>query len=311
VYVRAAMTLALEEMTASGTGLVGDISNSLAHLDVLDGSGLTGVVFHEVIRFRAAEAGRVVDEARRNIAAARAGSRWRIALAPHAPYSVAPSVFRVLAAARPRLAEPRMSVHVAESAEEVEFIGRGSGGWPDLLKRLGAWDPDWRAPSCSPVEYLDRVGFWNEHTLAVHAVQASDADLALLAARGVTLVTCPRSNAWVGAGVPRVEAFYRSGARVALGTDSLASVADLNLFGELAALRRIGPGVRAAEFLRSATLSGAEALGFGATHGAIAPGRADALIAVEVPPGTTDVEEYLVSGIEPGKVRVLSQSPAC
>ena len=134
---------------------------------------------------------------------------------------------------------------------------------------------------------------------------------ALLAKRGVTLVTCPRSNAWVGAGTPPVEAFYRSGARVAVGTDSVASVADLNLFSELAALHRIAPGVKPADLLRSATLSGAEALGFGETHGAIAPGRRAVLIAVEVPPGTTDVEEYLVSGIEPGKVRWIGRDSVC
>jgi cytosine/adenosine deaminase-related metal-dependent hydrolase len=305
-YVRSAMALALGEMKASGTGLVGDISNSLAHLDVLDASGLEGVVFHEVIKFRAGDDEAFVDEACRRIEAAGLGARWRLALAPHAPYSVAPSVYRALAAARPRLREARMSVHVSESAEEVEFIGRGSGGWPAVLKRLGAWDPDWRAPQCSPVEYLDRVGFWDERTLAVHAVQASDGDLAVLARRGVTLVTCPRSNAWVGAGTPPVEAFYRSGARVAVGTDSLSSVDDLNLFSELAALRRMAPGVSPAALLRSATLSGAEALGFGATHGAIAPGLRAAMIAVEVPPGMTDVEQYLVSGIEPGKVRWIN-----
>jgi cytosine/adenosine deaminase-related metal-dependent hydrolase len=310
-FVRSATALALEEMKASGTGVVGDVSNSLAHLDVLDASGLEGVVFHEVIKFRAADADGFVDEARRRVDEANAGDRWRLALAAHAPYSVAPSVFRALAAARARLRDARMSVHVSESAEEVEFIGRGSGGWPDLLKRLGAWDPDWRAPECSPIEYLERVGFWDDKTLAVHAVQASEADLAVLASRGVTLVACPRSNAWVGAGVPPIDAFYRCGVRVALGTDSLASVDDLNLFSELAALRRLAQGVKPADLLRSATLSGAEALGVGESHGAITRGRRAALIAVEVPPGTTDVEQYLVSGIEPGKVRTLSQSVAC
>jgi cytosine/adenosine deaminase-related metal-dependent hydrolase len=307
MFVRSAMALALEEMRATGTGLVGDISNSLAHLDVLEASGLEGVVFHEVIKFRAADAGGAVDEAVLRIEEAGAGERWRLALAPHAPYSVAPSVYRALAASRPRLREARMSVHVAESREEVEFIGRGSGGWPDLLKRLGAWDPDWRAPECSPIEYLERLGFWDERALAVHAVQASAADLAVLASRGVTLVTCPRSNAWVGAGVPPIEAFYGCGARVAIGTDSLASVEDLNLFSELAALHRIAPGVQPSSLLRSATLSGAEALGRGESHGAIARGRSAALIAVEVPPGTPDVEQYLVSGIAAGRVRWIRE----
>lgn len=309
--VAAAVAAALDEMKASGTGLGGDISNALEHLDVLDASGLEGVVFFEVIKFRATDPGDCVEESRRRIEAAGPGSRWRLALAPHAPYSVAPSVFGALAAARPTLGEPRMSVHVSESPEEVEFIGRGSGGWPDVLKRLGAWDPDWRAPRCSPVEYLDRLGFWDERTLAVHAVQASDDDLSVLASRGATIVTCPRSNRWVGAGDPPVEAFYRCGARVAIGTDSLASVEDLNLFAELAALRRLAPGVRPADLLRSATLSGAESLGFGDTHGALEPGRRASLITVEVPSGTRDVEEYLVSGIEPGKVGWLDRNPAC
>jgi hypothetical protein len=32
---------------------------------------------------------------------------------------------------------------------------------------------------------------------------------------------------------------------------------------------------------------------------------------VAVPPGTADVEQYLVSGIEPGKVRPIGLSPPC
>ena len=310
-FVRSAMALGLEEMKASGTGLVGDISNAFSHLDLLDASGLDGMVFHEIIKFRAGDAGAFVNEARGRIEAAAGATRWRLALAPHAPYSVAPSVFQALAAARPSLRDAHMSVHVGESPEEVEFIGRGSGGWPDLLKRLGAWDPDWRVPGCSPVEYLDRLGFWNDRTLAIHAVQAGERDLERFAELGVTVVTCPRSNVWVGAGPPPAEAFYRSGVRVAIGTDSLASVGDLNLFSELAELRRVAPGVAPADLIRSATLSGAEALGFAATHGALTPGRRAAMAAVAVPPGTQDVEQYLVSGIEPGKVRLIGLGPDC
>ena len=45
--VRAAIGGALDEMRGTGTGVVGDISNGLEHLDLLDASGLSGVVFHE------------------------------------------------------------------------------------------------------------------------------------------------------------------------------------------------------------------------------------------------------------------------
>ena len=309
--VRAAMAAALVEMKASGTGLVGDISNSLDHLDLLVPSGLAGVVFHELIKFRATDPGGFVREAEQRIGAVQVGSGWRVELAPHAPYSVSPAVFAALRDARATSHAMRMSVHVSESRDEVEFIQRGSGGWPDLLKRIGAWDPEWRAPQCSPIEYLDRLRFWDGRTLAVHAAQASAGDLALLASRGTTLVTCPRSNSWVGAGDPPVAAFYESGVMVAIGTDSLASVDDLNLFSELAALRRLAPGVEPGRLLRSATMNGAAALGFGRDFGAIEPGKRDALLAVSIPPGTTDVEQYLVSGVAPDRERWLDQDVPC
>jgi aminodeoxyfutalosine deaminase len=66
---------------------------------------------------------------------------------------------------------------------------------------------------------------------------------------------------------------------VAIGTDSLASAPDLGIFPELAAMRRLAPGVPAGRLLESATRTGARALGF-ADWGTIEPGSRAALIAV-------------------------------
>jgi cytosine/adenosine deaminase-related metal-dependent hydrolase len=82
-----------------------------------------------------------------------------------------------------------------------------------------------------------------------------------------------------------------------VGTDSLASVPDLNLFGELAELRRLAPDVPAARLLESATLEGARALGFESDLGTLEAGKRASLIAVSVPRDTRDVAEYLVNGI--------------
>jgi cytosine/adenosine deaminase-related metal-dependent hydrolase len=95
---------------------------------------------------------------------------------------------------------------------------------------------------------------------------------------------------------------------VAIGTDSLASVESLNLFDELAALRRLAPEVEAARLLESATRIGAEALGHGADYGTLAPGRVARMVAVQVPVGLTraaDVEEYLVSGVPASAVSLV------
>jgi cytosine/adenosine deaminase-related metal-dependent hydrolase len=105
-----------------------------------------------------------------------------------------------------------------------------------LLTDLGVWDPSWVAPECGPVEYLARMGLLDERMLVVHGVRFRDVDLQRLVSRGATLVTCPRGNRLTGAGRPPVAAFFHSGVRVAVGTDSPASVPDLNLFAELAEL---------------------------------------------------------------------------
>ena len=165
----------------------------------------------------------------------------------------------------------------------------------------GRWDPGWQPPGTGPVEYLDRLGWLRHDTLVVHGVQLELDELERLRDAGATLVTCPRSNRWTGAGVPPVADFYASGVRVAVGTDSLASAPDLNLFGELAELHRLAPAVPASRLLRSATLDGATALGRSAALGAIVPGRRAALLAVELPGALDDVEQYLVSGIDPAQ----------
>jgi cytosine/adenosine deaminase-related metal-dependent hydrolase len=294
---------AIDEAVACGTVLVGDISNTLVTFGPLVRSSLAAVVFNEVIRFNGSEAAAVVERASRQLEALLPTALVRTSLAAHAPYSVSPLVFREIRRAIDRDPLARCSVHLSESAEEVEFIRTGQGPWRAMLEELGAWDPSWVPPSVSPVQYLDDSGFLDERVLAVHGVQMSSSDLARLAARRTTLVTCPRSNRYTGAGAPPLEAFYASGVRIAVGTDSLASAPSLNVFDELAAMRELAPMVPASALLDSATRQGARALGFETEFGSIEPGKRARLLAVSVPPGTEDVEEYLLGGLRPDGIR--------
>jgi aminodeoxyfutalosine deaminase len=299
---------ALKEAVAYGTAVVGDISNTLVTFDPLRRSSLAAVVFYELIRFNTPDPAGVVAQAVADLDALVPTDRVRTGLAAHAPYSVAPLVLRAIRQAADRRPFAPCSIHLAESAEEVEFILDGGGPWRALLEEVGSWDPAWVPPGGTPVEFLDDSGFLDSRVLAVHGVQMTTADLDRLVARGTTLVTCPRSNGHTGAGAPPIEDFYNYGVKVAVGTDSLASSPDLNVFAELATMRALAPTVSAAALLDSATRQGARALGFDHDYGTIEPGKSGRLLAVTIPADTIDVEEYLVGGVEQSQIRWIGES---
>lgn len=297
---------AIGESRASGTGLVGDVSNTLVTVPLLREAGMASLVFYELLGFNVTNGvGRVWDARAKIAEHGGTDSDVRIALAPHAPYSVSPELFQAIRADIDADSEHVSTVHLGESAEELEFVRRGAGPWRDLLEELGTWNDGWSPHGGSPVEYLADLGFLDGRVLAVHAVQLTGDDLARLRSLGTTVVSCPRSNRHVGVGSPPLESFYARGVSVAFGTDSLASVDSLNLFDELAEARRIAPDVPAAHLLESATMCGAQALGFGKDYGTIEPGKRAALIAVRLPGRINDVEEYLVGGVAPDQVSWL------
>lgn len=293
---------AIEYARATGTSLVGDVTNTLSAVPLLRDAQMPACVFHELLGFAGQNAEEQVAAARKAIDALGPDDGIRLSLAAHAPYSVAPALFSAIRRDLDEHEPAVSSVHLGESPEEIEFLLKGTGPWKSILEQIGAWNPDWQPPSCSPVDYLADMGFLTGSVLVIHGVQFEGSDLDRLRTLGVTLVSCPRSNRYVGVGSPPLEAFYAMDVDVAFGTDSLASVADLSMFSELAEARRIAPKVPARALLRSATLTGATALGFGDLFGSIEPGRRAVLIAVRVPDGVTDVEEYLVSGVDPDRI---------
>jgi cytosine/adenosine deaminase-related metal-dependent hydrolase len=295
----------IREARAAGTALVGDISNTLVTVPLLAEGEMPAVVFYELLRFNEADPVGRVQRARQQLEALPRTSDVRTTIAPHAPYSVAPLLFRAIRADLDRHPFERSTVHLSESAEEVQFIRTGEGAWRDLLQQLGTWSEQWKPPGTTPVAYLADAGFLDRRVLVVHGVQCTAPDLARLGALGCTIVSCPRSNRHVGVGSPPLGAFYAAGVDVAFGTDSLASVEDLNMFGELAEARRIAPHVPAGRLLESATRTGARALGFDGEFGSIEPGKRAALVAVSLPDHIADVEEYLLSGIRPEMIRWL------
>lgn len=291
---------AIAAMEARGTIAVADVSNTGWTARALARSRLHALVFLELIGFRPAEAEGVLRAGAEQLDAIEAdadvrGARGRVrfSLTAHAPHTVSAPLLKALAGRSAAAAAP-LSIHVAESEAEVLFLASQGGPFRDLLLRRGRWDGAGsllgHPLGVTPVELLDKLGALSPRTLAVHAVHVGARDLPRLQARGCTVVTCPRSNRRLAVGVAPVPRLLGSGIPVALGTDSLASVPDLDLFAEMAALRADHPALARATVLRMATANGARALGLDGTLGSIAPGKCARLLAVPVPPGADPLE---------------------
>ena len=283
-----AASKAIEAMVSRGTVAVGDIANGSWAAPLLARSGLLGLAFHEIFGFSASDTESILQAAAQRLEAidahpevAAARDRFTTVLTPHAAHTTSFPLLKALGGRAVASGEV-LSIHVAESEEESQLLRDGTGPFKDFLIERGAWDPAFKAPGQTPVEYLERLGVLTPRTLAVHCVHLDHQDISRLQARGVTAVTCPRSNQRLGVGKAPVSKLLSAGIPVALGTDSLASAPDLDLFTELADLRQEHPGVSPAAALRIATLNGARALGMARELGSIEDGKLAALAVVGV-----------------------------
>src|SRR5688572_3527614 len=123
---------AIREARAAGTSLVGDLTNTLAAYEPLADSELSAAIFRELLGFDVPDADAVVAAAREQLDALTPIAWLRPSIVPHAPYSVSPSLLRAIAGEQH---ETPLSIHLAESSEEVELLRTGAGAWRDLLAR--------------------------------------------------------------------------------------------------------------------------------------------------------------------------------
>jgi len=287
--VRAAAARAIRQVQGTGTVAIGDVSNELAHLDLLSASHLTAVVFHELLGWNPARAAAIAEEADARRLGPQ-GEGVEVRLAAHAPHSVSPALFAELV----KRGGPA-AIHLAESAEESRFLLRGDGAWMRFLERRGLGDLPFDPPGASPVRYLEDLGALQAGLVAAHCVYVDAADRARLAARGVHVAVCPRSNLNLGVGLPAVPDLLEAGVRLCLGTDSLASVDSLDLIDDAAALHEEFPDVDPAVIVEMATAGGARALGLDGL-GAIAPGMKAELAFARADRVPEDPAAFLVSG---------------
>jgi cytosine/adenosine deaminase-related metal-dependent hydrolase len=185
-------------------------------------------------------------------------SMLRIGLAPCSPFSVTSELLSD-AAQLAREAGVRLHTHLAETAEEDEYCAEHFG--------------------CTPVEYLDSLGWLGDDVWLAHGVHLDDAAITRLAATGTGVAHCPSSNGRLGAGICRTHDLLAAGVPVGLGVDGAASSEESSLIGEVrqaTLVARSAGGPRAMtvrQALELATMGGARLLGRDKEIGSIEAGK--------------------------------------
>jgi len=283
------------QLQISGTALAGDVTNGARLAPEAAGTKTPRHIFLEPLGFDRQSLESALGPDLFGALCEAAGRDLSIGAAAHSCYSNSPAVISS-AKAWSRGRNRPFSIHLAEHTDEIEFLMTGKGFCRDILERLGRTDADWTPPGVSPIRYLERLGVLDSQTLLVHAVHMTASDWEIAAKRRCPVCFCPRSNWNLNVGRADVERAVQLGMTAALGTDSLASNADLNLFEEASFLLDCYPNLRPETVLAMLTMGGATALGQSHLYGSIEPGKRSFLLAVDTAnsPGPTQLAEIII-----------------
>lgn len=263
-YIRTGVKLACLEMIKSGTVFFNDMYwKEHAALPVVESMGMRGVLG---VSFIDAMQDGEKDESFALIENAAHDNRSLVTLsvAPHAIYTVGKQLLQRCAETA-RRNNLKLHIHLSETEYELKECQKQHG--------------------CTPVAYLDKIGFLGEDVIAAHAIHLTDEDIRILARRGVTVAHCPVSNMKLSSGIAPVQKMLEAGCRVTLGTDGCSSNNNMDMREEmkiaaLLAKATSGPqSLPARQAIDMATRAGAET--FGLDAGIIKEGKTADLLLVK------------------------------
>lgn len=268
--IEKAMQEADAVMQANGIVAVGDISNQLRSKNVKLQSKLYYHTFVEAMGFNPERATEIINNV---VALQLAFAPLRATIVPHAPYSVSEALFAAINAVSGK-AEESISIHNQETADENLFFEKKAGHFLKLYEFLGLDISFFEVKGKSSLQTYLPLMATGTKTLLVHNTFTSSLDLEFAALTHGRLFwcLCPNANLYIENRLPDVDLLIEAGVTLTLGTDSLASNAQLSILAEMITLQEKA-AVPFALLLRWATLNGADFLGIAEQYGSFEPGK--------------------------------------
>jgi aminodeoxyfutalosine deaminase len=267
--IEQAMVNAEQELFETGTIAVADICNTTHSISIKQRSGLQWYNFVEVLGFsehpreRFLFASNLLKEfVRSGLAAGRMNKHTMNALAPHAPYSVSETMFRLINESLPQVT----TIHNQESEAENELYMSRSGDLFRLYEALGIDPSFFNATKKTSIQSYLPLLDQPSNIILVHNTFTSAEDLLFLKAyqaeqrQQFYFAICVNSNQYIESRLPPLLLLREQCMTICLGTDSLASNYSLNLLNEMKSIQYTFPVITLQEILGWATINGAKAL---------------------------------------------------
>jgi len=277
--IAAAVAIGVRQCLRFGVTTVGDISKQCMYTRPVLSPGPLRVISYGEIQAMAKR--RVLLDERFAVAAdlTHESERLHIGVTPHAPYTVEAAGYRHCLDWARRQNRP-IATHLAETPEEALFLSEQTGPFRYLWEfGVNAWDDSVPRHAGGPIRFARDVGLLDYPTLLAHVNYCDDDEISILAAGRASVVYCPRTHAYFGHSPHRWREMLARGINVAVGTDSCASSADLNLADDLRLLHEIAPEMPALELWQMATVRAARAMQMEGEVGSLTAGKRADLVA--------------------------------
>ena len=258
-------------MFSQGISVVGDICNTLTTLPIKENSRIQYHSFIETLGMNEDDVCKRYENSE-DLSQMFSNGKQNNSICPHSPYTVHPLLMKKIAE---KSKNELVSIHTFENQAIHETITDHPSSFKHFFERKELLRQSYIQNKHPYLFSLE--GFYNAKILLIHNTfaQKKDWEQALHVANKNKLklfaVTCPRSNEFINSVIPDYSNWPTS-IPVCLGTDSLASNADLSVFNEILFLLE-RTRIPFSELLRWATINGAEALNVGKNFGTFEPGK--------------------------------------
>lgn len=272
---------ALEAISYGTTFVVDNTNHPYKSLEAFSKSKLKGIIALEVFGSDPEQAEAIFDQHILELSKLEnsldQNSNFEFCLSPHASYDVSTELWHKCLEWSQKNNKTLFS-HIAESKEEESWFKSKSApeaeSFWQSIGTLEAKEKNWQKYKGS-VDFLAQNNLLNyklkdkrNPLVLTHAVEASKTDLAKLEDNNISLITCPRSNEFLGNSTADIKAWQKLNINFGLGTDSKASNQDLDLRKEINKI----PGLSAQDKFELLTSKAAQILGKQDEIGSLEPG---------------------------------------